>query len=188
MIGNLPFLIPFFTSNIYPVLVAAPFILVTFLASPYSRIRNLKKLGGLSDITEEGHPLGLILYATSYTLLAFFFASEPYVIAAGIIPMAYGDSAASLVGEKYGKRRYGLIAKKSLEGSAAMFLGSLLSLTIALVFFSVLYSFPVFAMILRAIPVVFVVTLVEGVSPRGFDNLSVPILGALTLWLSSGWM
>jgi dolichol kinase len=188
MIGNLPFLIPFFTSNIYPVLVAAPFILVTFLASPYSPIRNLKKLAGLSDITEEGHPLGLIFYATSYTLLAFFFASEPYIIAAGIIPMAYGDSAASLVGEKYGKRRYNLIARKSLEGSAAMFFGSLLSLTIALVFFSVLYSFPVFAMILRAIAVVFVVTLVEGVSPRGFDNLSVPILGALTLWLSSGGM
>jgi len=186
MIGNLPFLIPFFTSNIYPVLVAAPFILVTFLASPYSPIRNLKKLGGLSDMTEEGHPLGLIFYATSYTLLAFFFASEPYVIAAGIIPMAYGDSVASLVGEKYGKRRYSFIANKSLEGSAAMFFGSLLSLTIALVFFSVLYSFSVSAMILRAIPVVFVATIIESISPKGFDNLAVPILGALTLWLSTG--
>ena len=28
MIGNLPFIIPFFTANIYPVLVAAPLILI----------------------------------------------------------------------------------------------------------------------------------------------------------------
>ena len=107
MIGNLPFIIPFFTSNIYPVMVAAPFILVTFCASPYSLFKNIsERLKGLADITEEGHPLGLVFYAVSYTFLALFFASKPYVIAAGILPMAYGDSAASMVGEKYGRRRY----------------------------------------------------------------------------------
>ena len=41
MIGNLPFIIPFFTSDIYPVLVAAPLILVTFFTSPYSLSRAL---------------------------------------------------------------------------------------------------------------------------------------------------
>jgi phytol kinase len=186
MIGNLPFVIPFFTSNIYPVLVAAPFILVTFLASPYSPIKNRKRLGGLAGITEEGHPLGLVFYAVSYTLLAFFFASKPYVIAAGILPMAYGDSAASLVGERHGKRQYSLVANKSLEGSTAMFFASLLSLTVGLTFFFSMYSLSVSAMILRVIPVVTVATLIEGISPKGFDNLSVPILGALTLWLLAG--
>jgi len=43
MIRNLPFVIPFFTSNIYPVLVATPVILVTFLASPYSLSKNISK-------------------------------------------------------------------------------------------------------------------------------------------------
>jgi phytol kinase len=186
MIGNLLFIIPFFTSNIYPVLVAAPFVLVTFLASPYSSIQ--RKLKGLANITEEGHPLGLVFYAISYTLLAFFFASKPYVIAAGILPMAYGDSTASLVGEKYGKRRYSILANKSVEGSSAMFFGSFLSLTIGFIFFSTLYSFPFSGMILRAIPVAVVATLVESLSPKGFDNIAVPILGALTLWLLSGGM
>jgi len=61
MIGNLPFIIPFFTSNIYPVLVAAPFILVTFLASSYSPFKNFnERLKVLADITEEGHQLGLV--------------------------------------------------------------------------------------------------------------------------------
>jgi phytol kinase len=183
MIGNLPFVIPFFTSNIYPVLVAAPFILVTFLASPYSLIKNRKRLGGLADIAEEGHPLGLVFYTISYTLLAFFFTSEPYFIAAGILPMAYGDSAASIVGEKYGKTRCGLTGNKSLEGSAAMFFGGLLSLTIGLAFFSTLYSLSVSMILLPAIAVAIVATLVESMSPKGFDNLTVPILGALTFWL-----
>jgi hypothetical protein len=44
MIGNLPFAIPFFTSNAYPVLVAAPFIVVTFPASPYTPFRSVSRI------------------------------------------------------------------------------------------------------------------------------------------------
>ena len=187
MIGNLPLIIPFFTSNIYPVLVAAPFILVTFFASPYSPFRNIsEKLKGLADMTEEGHHSGLVFYAVSYTFLALFFASNPYVIAAGILPMAYGDSAASLIGEKCGKRRYKLVAEKSLEGSIAMFLASFLSLTISLIFFSSLYSFSVFEKIFPALSVATVATLVESLSPTGLDNLTVPISSVLTFLLLNG--
>lgn len=188
MIGNLPFIIPFFTSNIYPVLVAAPFILVTFFASPYSPVENVnKRLKGLADITEEGHHLGLVFYAVSYTFLALFFASKPYVIAAGILPMAYGDSLASIVGERYGRRRYKLVADKSLEGSAAMFLGSFFSFAISLIFFSALCQFSVYEKIVPALAATAVATLVESISPMGFDNLTVPAFSALTfLWLSGG--
>ena len=187
MIGNLPFIVPFFTANIYPVLVAAPFILITFLASPYSPFKGIsKKMKGLADITEEGHHFGLIFYAVSYTFLALFFASKPYVIAAGILPMAYGDAAASMVGERYGRRKYKLMADKSLEGSAAMFFASFLSFTISLAFFSLLYPFSFFGKISAAIAVAAVATIVEGFSPMGFDNLTVPILSALTFLLLNG--
>jgi phytol kinase len=187
MIGNLPFVIPFFTANIYPVIVAAPFILVTFLACPYCPFPNIsKKLKGLADMTEEGHHLGLVFYAVSYTFLAVFFASKAYIIAAGILPMAYGDSAASIVGERYGKRRYKVFADKSLEGSAAMFFASFSSLTMSLAYFSLLYSFSFLDKILAAIAVSAVATLVEGFSPLGFDNLAVPVLSALTYLLFVG--
>jgi dolichol kinase len=187
MIGNFPFIIPFFTSNIYPVLVAAPFIFLTFFTSPYSPFKNIsKRLKGLADITEEGHHLGLVFYAVSYTFLALFFASKPCVIAAGVLPMAYGDSAASMVGERYGRRRYKLVADKSLEGSAAMFFASFFSFTISLIFFSTLYSFSVFGKIFSALAVAAVATLVESFSPMGFDNLTVPAFGALTFLLLDG--
>jgi phytol kinase len=188
MIGNLPFIIPFFTANIYPTLVAAPFTVITFLASPYSPLKNnnSNRLKGLTDITEEGHPLGLVFYAISYTFLAFFFASKPYVIAAGILPMAYGDAAASLIGEKYGKRKYHLIANKSLEGSTAMFFASFFSFTVSLIFFSALYSFSIYGKIIPAIAVAAVATLVESLSPKGFDNLTVPAFGALAFLFTAG--
>jgi len=191
MIGNLPFVIPFFSYNSFPLnfpfLVAAPFVFVTFLASPYSPSKRIsEKMKGLADISEEGHQLGLVFYAVSYTLLALFFSAKPYVIAAGVLPMAYGDASASLVGEKYGKRRYRIFADKSLEGSVAMFLVSFLGFVVSLVFFSGLYSFSVFGMLFAAFAVALMATLAEASSPLGVDNITVPVLSALVFFLLSG--
>jgi dolichol kinase len=186
MIGNLLFVIPFFTWDLAPFLVAAPFIAVTFLASPYSPFQGLRdRLGELSDLTEEGHHSGLILFSVSFSILALLLASKPYAIAAGILPMAYGDSAAALVGERYGRRRYGLVSGKSLEGSLAMFTASLLSLAVSMVFFS---SFSVAEKMVPALVVVVIATFVEYFSPRGFDNMTVPLLGAATFLLVDGWL
>jgi dolichol kinase len=81
MIGNLSFLIPFFSYNRFPLnfpfFVAAPFILVTFLVSPYSPTKSLsQKIPELTEVTEGGHQLGLVFYAISYTVLALFFFGQ----------------------------------------------------------------------------------------------------------------
>ncbi len=187
MIGNLPFIIPFFTIAFYPVLVAAPFVLITLCASPYSPLPSVsKRLAGLSVLTEEGHKLGLVFYAISYSVLAFVFSDRPFIIAAGILPMAYGDAAASVIGEKHGRRRYRVFANKSLEGTLAMFLISFLSLSIGLVFFSILYSFPFFDALLAVLAASFVATFAESVSPLGLDNLTVPLSSALAFIALSG--
>ena len=191
MIGNLPFIIPFFTLNSFPLnfpfFVAAPFVLITYLATPYSPSHILgEKLKGLTGITEKGHHLGLVYYAVSYTLLALFFASKPYIIAAGVLPMAYGDASAAIVGEKYGKRQYHIFTKKSREGSAAMFLVSFLSIEASLLFFSTLYPLPLFTLSSAALAVASVATIAEALSPLGFDNLTVPLLGSSVFLLFSG--
>jgi dolichol kinase len=187
MIGNLPFVIPFFTVGFFPGLVATPFIFLTLLASPYSPFKGATaRIKGLSDITEEGHHLGLVFYAVSYTCLAFLFPSRAYVIAAGILPMAYGDAAASIVGEKLGKRKYKLVARKSLEGSAAMFLVSFASLAVGLVFFSFFYPFSLVEKLVAALAAAGVATFVEGFSPMGFDNITVPVFSVLVFLLYSG--
>lgn len=191
MIGNLPFIIPFFSYNSFPVnfpfFVAAPFVLVSFLASSYSPSKRIcEKMRGLSVLTEGGHQLGLVFYSISYTVLALFFSGKPHIIAAGILPMAYGDASAALIGEKYGKRHYRVFAKKSLEGSIAMFIASFLSLAASLFFFSFLYPLSFSISVLAALAVAVVVVLVETCSPVGFDNLTVPLLGALTFSVLTG--
>ena len=191
MIGNLPFLIPFFSYNSFPVnfpfFVAAPFILVSFLASSYSPSKRFyEKMSGLSALTEGGHQLGLMFYSISYTVLALFFSAKPYVIAAGILPMAYGDASAALVGEKYGRRRYHVFADKSFEGSLTMFAVSFLGLAASLVFFSALYPIPLHSSISAALAVATVATVAENFSPLGLDNLTVPLLSALTFYVLTG--
>jgi dolichol kinase len=118
--------------------------------------------------------------------VAFLFAQKSYIIAAGILPMAYGDAAASIVGEKFGRHKYALVARKSLEGSAAMFLVTLASLTAGLIFFSVIYGFSFLSKIPALLSVAVVATLVEGFSPMGFDNLTVPAFSVLTFLLYGG--
>lgn len=171
----------------FPFFVAAPFILLTFLVSPASPMKNLSsKMSGLADVTSGGHGFGLVLYAVSYTVLALFFSSQPYVIAAGILPMAYGDAAASLVGQKFGRHTYSVFAKKSLEGSIAMFAVCFLSVLLGLLFFSLLYPLTLLAMFTVSLGVAAVATVCEALTPRGFDNLTVPLFCALVFLLLMG--
>jgi phytol kinase len=192
MIGNLIFIIPFFSFNVFPVnfpfFVAAPFILLTFLVSKASPIKNISnKMSGLSDVTSGGHGFGLVFYAVSFTILAFLFSSKPYVIAAGIIPMAFGDAAASLVGQKIGYHQYNIFAKKSLEGSIAMFMVCFLSLLGSLLFFGYLYPLSAFNFVVAVLGVAVVATTCEALTPKGLDNLTVPLFSAAVfLFLMGG--
>jgi phytol kinase len=187
MIGNLPFIIPFFSIKVFPALVAAPFIVVTFLATPYSRLKSFKdKMKGLSVLTEEGHHWGLVFYAISYTCLALLFSDRAYIVAAGILPMAYGDAAASIVGEKHGKHSYKLVAKKSVEGSLAMFLVTLATMCLGMMFFAYVYHFSFLSKGLAILAASVFVTLIEAFSPMGFDNLTVPAFSVLVFLLFGG--
>ena len=191
MIGNLPFVIPFFSLTTFPLdfpfFVAAPFIVVTLLATPYSPLKKIRReLDGLAGITEEGHQLGLVFYAISYSILALFFSGRPYIIAAGVLPMAYGDASASIVGERFGRLHYRLLAEKSIEGSVAMFAVSLASVVASTLYFSSYYPISPVGLLPAALGTAAVATLAEGLTPLGFDNVTVPLLGALTFLVLSG--
>ena len=191
MIGNLPFIIPFFSltkfPSDFPFFVAAPFVVLTFLATPRSPLRQVSaRMGGLGGITEQGHQFGLVFYAISYSVLALLFAGRPYIIAAGILPMAYGDASASLVGERYGKHHFKLWAEKSVEGSVAMFIVALLAMMVALFYFSIFYPISPSSLILAIVCSSAVAAAAEAVTPLGFDNVTVPLLAAFCFLVLSG--
>jgi dolichol kinase len=63
---------------------------------------------------------------------------------------------------------------------------SLVSLIMGLAFISSVQPFDLTRSLAPAVAAALVCTLVEVLSPRGLDNLAVPILGALTFGLVSG--
>ena len=177
MVGNVLFILPLFATRFaMTFLAAAPFILLTFLMSPKSPIKLDHK------VSTSGHGLGLVYYAISWTVLAFFFFDQPWIIAVGIAAMSYGDGLASLIGQKYGKHKYNILGDaKSIEGSLAMFFVLIFSLAGVLLY----YGQPINA--LTVVMVSLVATLLEGITPKGLDNLTA-CFGAVATFILMGML
>jgi dolichol kinase len=183
MTGNIAFILPLFeTREIMAFVAAGPFILFTFLMSPYSPIKSMR-----GKTSEAGHGLGLVYYAITWTVLAYAFFDHREIIAMGILAMSYGDGLASVIGIKYGKRKYTVFKDtKSYVGSIAMFVCTFLLLVIALMFYVVYGGTPAPTNMVRVTVYLLcmagVATVIEGVTPLGLDNLSVPFVVALMYW------
>ena len=176
MTGNIAFILPLFqTQWVMAFIAACPFILFTFLMSPYSPIKSMR-----GKTSEAGHGLGLVYYAITWTVLAYVFFDHREIIAMAILAMSYGDGLASWIGIKYGKRTYTVFKDtKSFVGSIAMFVCTFLLLIIALLFYSIPVTGRVAAYLLCMAGVA---TVVEGITPLGLDNLSVPFVTAAMYW------
>jgi len=175
MVGNIFFILPIFEHAwVMSLVAAAPFILLTFLVSPYSPLKIVSKTSA------AGHGIGLVYYAISWTVLAYVFFNRPEIIAVGIVAMSYGDGFASLIGRKFGKRKYNVFGdEKSIEGSIAMFITTTLFSLIALYYYGVEVN------ILAVIIISLVAAFVEGITPKGLDNLTVSFSAALLYYAIS---
>ncbi len=168
----------------------ATFILLNYI---FYRYRLLKAMD-----TSESTP-GTVYFALSITLLflVLWRTDSPddrsYVAAAGAMAMTWGDSMASIVGRRWGRHHYTIAgSRRSWEGSAAMLLAAGVSmfLTLMLVPGSALspytLSLDAGVAIAAAVSGALAATMVEGISPAGTDNLSVPLLaGAVVLAVTS---
>lgn len=176
MTGNIAFILPLFeTREIMAFIAAGPFILFTFLMSPYSPIKSMR-----GKTSEAGHGLGLVYYAITWTMLAYVFFDHRVIIAMGILAMSYGDGLASLIGIKYGKRKYTIFKDtKSFVGSIVMLLFTFLLFMIAIVFYQELLTIRTIGYLLC---IAGIATVIEGITPLGLDNLSVPFVTATMYW------
>ncbi len=175
MVGNILFILPLFdTQWVMVLLAAAPFILLTFLISPFSPL-NVK-----SGTSYAGHRLGLVYYSISWTLLAALFFNRLEVIAVGIIAMSYGDGFASLIGQRFGRFQYNVTGDlKSIEGSIAMFFATFVAMVFVLPYFRV----SPFNMWLVLLATAALATLAEALAPKGFDNISASLTSAIFYYM-----
>lgn len=176
MVGNVAFLLPIFqTSWVMAFVAAGPFILFTFLMSPYTPIKSIK-----GRTSAAGHSMGLVYYAITWTILAYLFFDNMVIIAIGILAMSYGDGFASIIGIRFGKKKYNVFGdQKSYVGSLAMFVFTFITTVVALFYYSIPLSSYV---ILVLLGIAVVAAIVEGLTPKGLDNLSVPFVTAFLYW------
>src|SRR5690348_2317813 len=100
------------------------------------------------------------------------------LLIAGIMAMTFGDAFASIIGKKYGRRGYQVIGdsreRKTIEGSLANFIATMISVS----YFWSIMSPPALTTkdyFTGALVSASVSTCLEAMSPKGCDNLTVPL-------------
>lgn len=144
--------------------------------------------------TQNSSP-GTIYFAISITFLFLVFwrpggeTDLVYIAVAGVMAMTWGDAFASLIGRKWGKKKYQVFGyQRSWVGSMAMAIFSFIAIWLTLRFlpgsFASPYSIaiPLERICIYTVISTLVATISEGVTPAGLDNLTVPILTSLSLY------
>ena len=128
----------------------------------------------LNDVGRKTY--GVFYYALSITVLVgLLWDHHPQYAVIGVMVMSWGDGMAALIGKRFGKHTFIYMGnKRSLEGSLAMFVTSLI---VMLGIFASGHSLSP-RDVGVAIPVAAIAAMLEAFSPGGTDNLSVPLASA----------
>jgi dolichol kinase len=148
------------------------FIVVNYVSYRLSIFKGIE--------TKDKRNLGTVYFPISFAAVIALCWAKPEVVVASLMPMTWGDALAAIIGQRWGRHRYTALARsKSIEGSAAMFIGAFVSVSLALAAFGVTVATAAGA----ALVVAFVATIIEALTPWGLDNLTIPAASALLLWL-----
>ena len=153
----------------------ASFVLINLLSYKWTLFKSME--------IEDKSNLGTVYYPLSLCILivVFWRTGDPVTALVGLLVMALGDGFASIIGQAWGRRAYRVWkGTKTLEGSAAMCVFSLIAVVCVLALTTDLAAS---AILLRGFVVAVLATAVEAVSPRGMDNLTVPLLCSGAYWL-----
>lgn len=167
-----------FDSNLVMASLAAfPFVPLLLLSTPRSPVEFLRQ-GPLGARASEGHPYGLVLYAVSWTTLAYFLFDDLLAASVAIAAMSFGDGMGELVGRRFGRIRY--MENRTLEGSIAVFAATMASvLVLSWFYFDLIgYSYgtqPEMVLLFSA-SVAGLVTVLEAATPGAVDNLVIPLV------------
>jgi dolichol kinase len=169
-----------------------PFATFIFLNYIFYRQQIFKAMD-----TTESTP-GTVYFALSITILYVLLwrtggqIDNAPIATGAVMAMTLGDAFASLIGRRWGTRAYTVFGHtRSWQGSAAMAIFSFVAIFLTLLWLpgsalsphsEVLGSLSAFWMALIGSAVA---TAAEALSPAGTDNLSVPLLSGLVLYVLS---
>ncbi|MEJ2248858.1 MAG: hypothetical protein P8Y70_08735 [Candidatus Lokiarchaeota archaeon] len=189
---------PFFAWPWFAVIVAGSLTLLTLFSSKDSKVKQLKELyDTIGEEAEEkkGFLEGPFHYCLSITLLVAIFVifapNQMYFPISGILIMIISDTLASLIGKKYGKLGIKVPwtnSNRTLEGSLTFFISAFILCFGSFWFFGFLNSFTQIHLSLQTVLIFSLITSllatgIELISPSTWDDLTVPILTTLIIWL-----
>lgn len=167
----------FFDNVFAAALLPALFIVINYASYKMDIIKVMERDEG----EENKDSLGTVYYAVSLFILAiitFGPLKNPLVGLCGIAVMGYGDGLAAVIGQSIKSPEY-IIGKnkKTIAGSLTMFCVTLMIIAGFLTYNQADY------VAIKSILVAVLMTIVEAVSIKGTDNLSVPLLTSLLAFL-----
>ena len=133
---------------------------------------SYKFFPSIEDVDRKS--FGTLFYCISLFILIFFFwEKDPYALMAGFFIMTFGDGLAGLIGKNLKSKTWIFLKqKKSLFGTATMFLTSLL--VVCSLAYIQKYNFNI-----NLLMIAFIATTLEQFSIIGIDNLLVPLASAI---------
>ena len=163
----------FFNNVICASIVPASFVLINTLSYKFNLIKSMER--------EEQDGFGTIYYAIAILVLSivtFGIINKPIVGLVGMLVMCFGDGFAAIFGKKFGKKKY------EIGNTTKSYLGSFTMLIITFGIVYAVFSFYGTAYtIAKAILVAVIATILEAVSIKGTDNITVPLLTSSLVFL-----
>lgn len=173
MLGNWWFIaMAFFTNMWFAIFVPITFVIINYISYKKNLINVMER--------EEQDGLGTVYYAAALLILSiisFGIYKQPNL---GLIPslvMAYGDGFAAVCGKIIKSKEYNVFGtKKTIAGSLTMFIISVVLITIYFMALGKSLEYIIISIVMAVI-----VTIIEAISVKGLDNISVPIIMLLML-------
>ncbi len=163
----------FFDNMLWAAAAPAIFVVVNYLSYKKGIIKVMER----DENDDNKESLGTVYYALSLLILAlitFGPLNNPMIGLCGILVMGYGDGLAAVIGQAVKSKEFVIAGnKKSVAGSLAMFCVTLIIFVGFLIYSNAEY------VAIKSILVAILMTIVEAVSVKGTDNLTVPLITSL---------
>jgi phytol kinase len=161
---------PWLFTERWPVLILGVVTLVMLLLLKRSKLK--KNIGQvLHGVQRDSH--GDIYFPISVASVFLLSNGQPLLFCLPILILSLADATAALIGLRYGVSRYQTTeGKKSVEGSAAFFGVTFLSVLLVLLFFTNVGRVDI---VLIALMLGLLVMMLEAIAWLGLDNLFIPL-------------
>lgn len=167
MLSNIWFIsMAFFDNYIIAAILPMIFVIINSLSYKFNLIKIMER-----EDKKEG--IGTVYYAISLTVLSLvtFYINKPILALPGILIMGYGDGLAAVIGQKVKSKSFNILGStKSIAGSATMLIVSLIISILIFSFIGIEY------LILKAFLIAIIATILEAISVKGLDNITVPLI------------